>query len=234
MIAWFVWKKMRSDAMGLWVSELPSIIRPEETNKKIEIPGRAGSLVLKEGEDVYKSYLKECKVVCKRNMDLQNVLNWLRGSGDVIFGNEPNKAYTASILSEVRFEKVSNNLVQAIIPFYVEPFKHSLYPDSDKIIITDTSADIYNPGDVASKPKVKITGSGNKSIVIAGQLMTFTLGETSVTIIVDCDAQLITSPGVGLWTGTFTGSFWKIPKGGVEVINNNSASIEIEPNWRWV
>ena len=223
MIAWFVWKNTRSDAMGLWVSKLPPIVRPVERSENIIIPGRAGSLTLLEGEDIYDPYLKECRIGCKRNMDIQNVLNWLRGSGTVVFGNEPHKAYKASILSEIRFQRISNDMQEAVVPFFVEPFKRSLHPEEDTVTIT-TSGSIYNPGDVASRPIV--TMSGGSSVTIAGNTMTI---GGSGTVKVDCEAEIVTQSGQ-LFTGSVTGAFFKIPVGSSQV----TGSCEIEPNWRWI
>lgn len=234
MIAWFIWNNMRSDAMGLWVENLPPIVRPEERNEKIEIPGRAGSLVMLQGEDVYKSYVKECTVVCRRDIDLQNVLDWLRGSGTVVFGNEPYKAYKGTIVSEVRFEKVSNDLIHAVIPFYVEPFKMNIHPENDVIQSSSDSFTLYNPGDVASSPIVTITRSGsavNLTMVIGGNSML--LKGVTGTIVVDCGAEIITKNNE-MWDGEVTGNFWKIPKGQVTVTKDRDVSVSIQPNWRWV
>lgn len=234
MIAWFSWKNSRSNAMGLWVTALPPIIRPEERTEKIEIPGRAGSLTMLQGEDIYKSYVKECQVTCRRDIDIQNVLNWLRGSGVVVFGNEPHKAYNANISSAVRFEKISNDLMQATIPFYVEPFKRSLNPLNDRIIISEDSATIKNGCDIASRPKITIaveSGTSNVSISIASATMSF--ANVSGTIIVDCGAEIVTQNGA-VWTGTFTGDFLRIPVGDSAFTKTGNATITIDPEWGWV
>lgn len=231
MIGWFIWNDRNSESMGLWVSDLPPIVRAEERSEKIEVPGRSGSLVLSQGEDVYNSYVKECRVSCRRDMDIQPILNWLRGDGVAIFGNEPNKTYKGRILSEVRFEKVSNDIIQAVIPFYVEPFKGSRYPNKDSILSSESSFSLHNPGDVASFPTVKITGTGNNVVSFGNHSMSFS--GISGTIVVDCGAQIITS-GNDIWNGTFSGEFWKIPTGDTTVTQTGNMTIEIIPDWRWV
>ena len=120
---------------------------------------------------------------------------------------------------------------QATIPFSCNPLKGRLHENQDAVTLT-ADGTIRNPGDVASRPIVEITGSGTCTIAIGDQSMTFY--SVSGTIKVDCEAQIITSGG-SLWTGTFTGDVWKIPKGQSTVdINSAVTSVTITPRWRWV
>lgn len=231
MMHWFTWKgKSSLTDFDLWINKLPKITRAPERYDTVSIPGRAGDLILLEGEDVYDSYVRECTVITlNTNPTLQDVLNWLRGTGDLTFSNEPDRIYTARIVNEVSFSRIGNDLIQAKIQFYCEPFKRSRKSE-EKITMT-ASGTIGNPGNVASKPKVKITATGTKTIVIGGVSMTF----NSITdpITVDCDARIVTC-GNAIWTGTFSGDFWQIPVGQSNVTVPASTSIEITPNWRWV
>ena len=234
MMHWFVWKDKNSISdFGLWISKLPKRTRAQERTQEVQIPGRSGSVILTEGEDVYDSYVMECTVIARNTINIQKVLEWLRGSGEVYFSNEIDKAFDARIAAKVEFERVGNSLVQARIPFLVQPLAHRLLRDSDRVTITGASGSLFNPGDVASKPKVSITGSGSNTITIAGNAMTFDLGSSSITIVVDCDAEIVTS-GNDIWTGSYTGEFWRIPKGSVSVSQTGSATIAIDPEWRWV
>ena len=193
MMPWFIWKDEKSSDLGLWISKLPKITRANEKYSTIDIPGRAGSLIMLEGTDVYESYLKECKIqTVNTNPRLQQILNWLRGEGEAIFSNEQDKVYHGRIASQVEFDRISNDLIQATVQFFVEPFKRSLYPDYDQKTVSSSSATIYNTGDVASKPLITITKSGNSTVnlTIGGQRMSFK--HVDGTIIVDCDARLIT------------------------------------------
>ena len=232
MMPWFVWNNKNSSAMGLWISKLPKITRAEERYDTVEVPGRAGSLIMLEGEDVYESYMKECTVQTRRNNPLmQEILDWLRGDGELVFSNEIGFMYNGRIAAAVSFDRISNDLAQAKIPFFVEPFKMHRYPDKDKITFS-ANGTIINPGNVSSKPKVKVTCTGTVAITIGGETMTFY--SMAGTIIIDCDARIITAGG-NIWGGTSSGEFWTIPVGRSSItISGASATVEIEPNWRWV
>lgn len=235
MFHWFIWKDLNSlNDFGLLIGKMPAIVRAAERYDTVSIPGRPGSLILLEGEDVYDSYPKEVTVISRNdNPKLQQALSWLRGSGDVVFSNETDYAYEARIVNEVRFDRIGNDLLQAKIQFLVEPLKKARYGDT--AVTMTSSGTIYNPGDVASKPVVRIVGSGTKEITIGGTAMTFTSlnGTSSSPVVVDCDAGIVTKGG-NLWTNKVTGDFWRIPVGSSAVLPASSVSLTIDPRWRWV
>ena len=232
----FIWKGKDSlRDYGLWISKLPSRIRPQERHKTVDIPGRAGSLILLEGDDVYSSYDAEMIVTCLNTIPIDPIIEWLRGSSDLILSNDMGKSRPARIVNEVVFERDGNCLLVGTIPFLFQPFRKSRFAEqTDRITFSSSSKNIVNPGDVTSRPKVSITGSGNNTITFGTQAMTFT--GISGTIVVDCDAEIITKGGA-IWTGSGTGStgdFWKIPKGPMTVTQTGSMTIQIDPGWRWL
>lgn len=229
---WFLWNKKNSlNDFNLWISKLPKITRAPERHDTVEIPGRAGSLILLQGEDVYDSYLKECSVITvNTNPRIQEAMAWLRGSSELVFSNEPEMVYEARIVNDINFERLGNNLLQAKILFYCEPLKKAKNESVEKVTLT-ASGSIRNRGDVASKPLVSITATGNRTIVIGGMSMTF--ANLTGTVDVDCDAGIVTKNGA-LWTEQVTGEFWKIPKGTAAVTLPASTTVEITPRWRWV
>lgn len=231
MMPWFIWKNQNSFANGLWINKLPPIVRAAERVKEITIPGREGALTVLEGKDVYEPVVKKCVVIARNYMDLQKILDWLRGSGEVTFSNEPDKKYFARIAAEVSFSRISNDMSQATIVFACQPFKAKLHTEQDSVTI-NSSGTMYNPGDVASKPTVSVTGTGSDvTVTIGGNAMTF--DDLDGTIVVDCDANIVTEDG-SLWEGTYSGEFWRIPRGAVAVSQSGGSSVMIEPNWRWV
>ena len=191
MMPWFVWKNKNSlSDFGLWISKLPNRTRPEERHEEIEIPGRAGTLTLLEGEDVYPSYVREVVVTARNTLNINGVLEWLTGSGDIVFSNEPDFAYEAQILGEVSFARVGNCLMQATIPFLCKPFKKKSAKEASISASANTSKTVFNPGNVSSKPKITFTAYGNQTITVNGVTLTLNNmpgGET----IVDCENHII-------------------------------------------
>lgn len=190
MMPWFIWKGKNSLAdFGLWIGSLPKRKRAEERSEQIEIPGRAGVVTMLEGEDVYNAYSDEMTVVARNTLHIDKIVEWLRGSGDLILCTDTEKARPVSILGEVSFQRDGNDLQTAVIPLLCQPFRKQKNPET--ITVTGASATIYNPGDVASKPKVRIQKTGAAKIVIGGTSMEFTHLPGDITI--DCDACIITT-----------------------------------------
>ena len=198
MQPWFTWKNKNSyNDFGLWINKLPPIVRSNERHEEITVPGREGTLLMTEGEDVYDSYLKECVVIVPNTRNIQPILAWLRGNGDVTFCNEVDFAYEARIIGEVSFERINNSLSQATIPFFVKPYKKRVHGEPDMTITA--SGTIVNPGDVASKPMVRVQKTGAAKIVIGDTSMEFT--HLPGDVMIDCDAGLITTKA-----GTYSAS----------------------------
>lgn len=232
MMPWFVWKDKNSLAdFGIWINKLPKRVRAEERHEEIEIPGRAGSLIMLEGDDVYSSYTAEMTIIARNTLHIDMIVEWLRGSSDLILSTDMNKVRAARIVGEVAFERIGNDLMQAVVPFLFQPFKKNRYPLEDRLTIGGASATITNPGDVASKPSVAINGTGNNTITIAGKEMSFT--NLSGVVVVDCDAQIITKNNQ-IWTNSVTGDFWEIPRGTSEITQTGNAVIQVYPGWRWL
>ena len=168
---WFEWNGVNSNDFGIWVSKLPQPVRPEERAEEITIPGRAGSLLYKEGENVHNAYTKECVITTRADADYPAILNWLTGDGKVTFSNEPDRVYTAHIVGQVAFDKISNSLKQATIPFLVNP--HKAQNPTEPPIAMDEDGTVYNPGTVTARPLVEVTFTERGSVTIDGAEMRF-------------------------------------------------------------
>ena len=240
MVSSFIWNSENSHENGLWVKQMPKTTKPRERYQTINIPGRAGVLTLKEGDDIYDSTLKEIVVQTTRdNVKTPHIINWLRGSGKLILSTDKGKAYDAEILDEVAFSNISNDLMQATIPFICSPFKRRRYPDGDNVrIITDGG--IFNPGDVRSFPKSTINATD------AGQVLRFAVNgaefkvdmtgmeDTGCVVFSETEMVLNYAENV-LFTEKSTGDFPVFLPGNNQItLIAGISSIDIEPGWRWL
>ena len=147
-------------------------------------------MILLEGEDVYPSYTREVVVTARNTLDIDGILDWLTGSGDIVFSNEPNFAYEAQILGEVSFARVGNCVMQATIPVFCKPFKKKAKKESDISIAASTSTTVVNPGNVASRPKISFTAYGNQTITVNGKTLTLNNMPGGDSLI-DCENHII-------------------------------------------
>ncbi|WP_251861974.1 distal tail protein Dit [Clostridium sp. Marseille-Q2269] len=134
--SWFIWKDVNSLDLGIIVNKLPSIIKSEKNIERIEVVGRNGFLT--QDYNTYKSCVKsvECTI---RNLDnIDHICSWLNGNGYVIFSNEEDKLYKATIINQIPIDKIARTYHNFIIQFECQPFKYDRY-SSPIIKITENN-----------------------------------------------------------------------------------------------
>lgn len=235
-LPYFIWKNIRSDAMGVVVNEYPPITRPKEQVKSLTIPGRSGTLTITESDLLtYEPYLRTLDCTAKPDADIEAICAWLTGSGQAIFGNEPNRGYDARIINQIDFSIIMRGRRHRSfsVPFYCQPLK-GLYPAAPDITITASGTKLVNPGTAAAYPTIKVYGSGDITLVLGGGAVT--LEDISTGILLDWELQ----DGMSLDKGTLlnykvTGDPQFIPVGSSAVTWIGSVSkVVITPNWRYI
>ena len=202
-----IWKGVPSTTInGLLISELPPISAPAMRVQEITIDGRDGSLL----EDLgYSSYDKNIVIGLHGNFDINKVIKYFTGEGEVVFSNEPDKVYTAKIIGQIDYNRLLRYR-QATIPFRVQPFKHKLneaYKESKTSTATGTSI-ILN--DCANAP-MRIETEATNVLVHGKNLVNpyaFTL-ENNKSFEVQADGFKIVA--VGGTAGAYTASRYTLP-----------------------
>ena len=107
-------------------------------------------------------------------------------------------------------------------------------PEEGKITCTN-GKQLTNPGNVASRPRITVKGTGTVTLSIAGQAIQLTDGG-----IVDSEAEdCFDLDEMSLANGRMTGDFPTLPVG-TSYINwsagtgSSVSSVVVEPRWRWV
>ncbi|HEY8804309.1 MAG TPA: distal tail protein Dit [Clostridium sp.] len=178
MKPYFIFNNVKSTDY-LIINTLPSCFKALRDIQKIEVIGRSGYLTQDLGS--YRGVLKS--VACTiRNLDDIGFLNqWLDGGGEVIFSNEPEKKYYATIISEIDYVKFVKEYKSFTIIFDCQPFGYDLFCDSTLLSITKTT-NVYNGFTYFSEPVLKVYGEGNITLTIGNQVITLTNVVDYVTI----------------------------------------------------
>lgn len=100
-----IWNNRRSEDMGLKVISLPPIQLSTEKVEKKPVDGRDGDLTEIKG---FQNDTKAVECDYRGNNPLK-LLDWLQGSGEVIFGDRADRYYKARInniipLSQIHFK----------------------------------------------------------------------------------------------------------------------------------
>lgn len=258
LLDWFEWNGVRCTELGMHVLQQPSIMSPVERVEDEEVPGRAGSLSLLEGEHVYKNLTLSCTCVIDEPYMVENgervsriskITGWLKGSGTVKFANRQEGFYRARLSNQISFDKIvrGNPHMSFQVQFTCEPF---FYLDSGLIsqTIVETTT-LTNPGNVFSLPLLKIRGTGEGTIMCGGSSILLSDISDLPYIMLDCEARVAykgsrTDPSDPLTLlgmraqleSQSSANIWpNIPAGwSAMTITGNITSVEITPRWRCV
>lgn len=218
---------------GLLICELPPISKPQMRVKETAIDGVDGSIIEELG---YESYDKTIAVGLKIGADVDEIIEYFTGNGKIVFSNEPNKYYIASITKGIEYQRLLR-FKKANITFRVQPFKYDneefdVYADAEKQDIT-----VVNDGNYTAKPIITIEGEGTIILSVNDTVIcqyTFPEGESTVTL--DCEKQDAYLNSIkNLRNQTMVGEF-PILKKGANVISWSGTveSIRIKRYSRWL
>ena len=184
---YFIFKNIDSRAVkGLIVSELPPITKPKMRVRIDTIDGKDGSETVNLG---FEAYTKTVKIGLTRGYDIDNIIAWLHGDGEIQFSNEPDRVYRVKVHDAIDFDRLLR-FRTADVKFYTQPFKYSATERTKTLNVSGQStAEIRNAGNYFSKPIITLTGTGTINISVNGvQKCVLTLG-TSESITLDADKQ---------------------------------------------
>lgn len=184
--------KSSNEIGGLLIQSLPPISKPQMRTKVEEIDGRDGDIVTQLG---YKAYDKTYKIGLYGDYDVDEVIEYLSEGGKITFSNELDKYYIFSPYAQVDLEKLLS-FREAKVKIHVQPFKYDLLESVYNFDNDNTRGfkmGFYNKGNIFSKPKITITGSGSIRVVLNGEtILTLTLVDQ--TIILDPVSLNATDP----------------------------------------
>ena len=229
---YIIWNNKDSrDIKGLIISELPPITKPNMRVKETVIDGVDGSIIEELG---YESYDKTMIIGLTAGANLDEVMGYFMGSGEVVFSNEPERYYIARIIRGIDYQRFLRYRV-ASVTFRVQPFKY----DRVEVVREETgrtSMIVENRGNVNAKPLITITGSGTVELKVNSDIpiCTYTFPSTDTSVVLDCEKQDAYLGGV-LKNRHMTGEFPVLPKGNNTLSwSGNVTKIQISKHNRWV
>ena len=180
-MGYIIWKGVQSTTIkGLLVCQLPPITKPTMRVSETIIDGRDGSIIEELG---YEPYDRTLSIALRGDFDIDEVMKYFTGEGEIVFSNEPDKVYRARIHAQIDYNRLLR-FRQANILFRVQPYKYA-YNEKSITLTTSNGTNVVNKGLETSKPKMTITGSGTIAISVNGVDVfeyTFPSGESQVVI----------------------------------------------------
>lgn len=230
----FIFKGIKSTDMGVEMVDFPPLQFPERKTKTIEVDGMDGNYTQDLG--AYSTY--SMKIPClidgtqEQAKTVQQVLNWLKGSGKLILSNDRLRYYQARIANAIPISDVILVMPEFIVNFEVQPFKRSVHEFNDRIVTTSKKIMIKNKGDHFSLPIITLKGSGTATIKINDK--SYTLQNINGYATINSEIQEVYKDDVSknIDYKSISFPFFDVGVNKFEVIGN-VAEIEIKPNWRW-
>lgn len=166
---------------GLIISELPPITKPRKRVLETLIDGVDGSII----EDLgYEPYNKPLLIGLTKDADIDEIIDYFNGEGNIVFSNEPNKYYKVNVIDQIDYERLLR-FKTATVTFRTQPHKY-LYKETYQKFENPTGTLVaINQGLESSKPTMTLKGSGTVEFKLEGITIfsyTFPSGETEVTI----------------------------------------------------
>lgn len=222
---------------GLLVQSLPPITKPKIRTSIEEIDGRDGDIVTTLG---YAAYDKPLTIGLRGDYNVDDVIAYFNSSGKITFSNEIDKYYYFAIYDTIDFNKLIR-FKTANINLHVQPFKYSLdeppikWQESGSTI---ANISVRNTGNIYSKPKLTIVGSGAITVYLGNtQIFAITLSETGETIIIDAEEMNATDDIGNYLNRQVVGDYdnFKLSTGVNNLkITGSLTSIIVENYSRWI
>ena len=226
-------KSTTASSKNVTVLKYPEIVKPTLRVETVKVPGRDGELTLS-GMPSYEAMVLECECMVPSVDKISAAAAWLTGRGDLVLGNEPDYAYDAQVIDEIRFEKILRGHAHRrfTVPFLCHPLKKAASTESN--IELTSSGTVNNIGHVPSRPLIKIQGSGN--VVLAVGAYSLAITGISTSILIDSDLGMATNA-----TGTVNESYKVTGAWPLLVVGNNAvgwtgtvSKVTITPRWRYL
>lgn len=221
---------------GLLISRLAPISKPPVRTQIEEIDGRSGDIVTPLG---YGAYDKTVSIGLTYKYDIDKIIDYFNSSGEVIFSNEPDKVYQYAIYDQIDFEKLIKFKTAEVV-LHVQPYKLSSIEKPQTFTVSSSPAtiNIYNSGNIYSRPIISITATGDVAVSLNGsEILNIEFGETEQTIIIDCEQMNAYNSNKTLLNRLVTGNYdnIKLIKGSNEIsLTGSVSSVTFNKYSRWI
>lgn len=172
---------------GLVICELPPISKPKMRVTETVIAGVDGSTLEELG---FESYDKALTIGLTQKADIDEVVQFFSGNGEVVFSNEADKYYKASVVGKIDFKRLVRFKV-ATVTFRVQPFKYALAEKEVTYDVTKAEdVSVNNDGNYFAKPVIEIKGAGTITFSVNGNTsFRYTFPDGEDTVVIDSQKQ---------------------------------------------
>lgn len=254
---YITFRGVRCDEVGARLAEAPVITYGIPKGKKVEIPGRDGTLFISDGG--YNATTIKLTFVVPNADDLTTVANWLSGYGKLVIGDQPEQYYKGLVITAGQVTNVAPRLdgKRIVATFTCEPFRYSTFEIPYQLSGASGEKSVDGKGNYYARPIITVhaaapRGSGSNiryaSVEIEINDWTIEMESIDTYVTLDCEAMMAYKGGSNksryVTITTDNDDDWPMlyPDGQANTItwtNKGGSSypavtgIELWPNWRW-
>ena len=176
---------------GLLICELPPISKPPMRVLETSVDGRHGTIIDELG---YMAYDKTVHIGLRGTYDINKVIKFFSGEGDIVFSNEPDKVYRGRVIGQVDYTRLVR-FKQANVTFRVQPFKHKNREAFVEAIHERASSPILFLNDCYKITSFVVDGASGTLNVVGKNLFdvkTFLKNNNGFTNVLNADGSITT------------------------------------------
>lgn len=234
MLPYFIWKGTDSRTKGIVVNEYPARVLPASRTTELIVPGRSGTLTIDEG--AYDNVVLACACTALPGCNLEELSAWLRGAGELVFGQYPNRMIRARVDAQISFDKLIRGRAHRgfNIPFVCQPGRY-VHPEAAAVTFTAPGT-ITNPGTMAAEPRIEVTAAGEITLTVGDSIMSIKGLATTWTLVIDTEMMDCFNYGMTtLRNSWMTGAFPRLLPGANAVSwSGTVTNVKIKPRWRYL
>ena len=231
---WIVFKGFNTKGIFL-IEELPIVPTANVKQDIIEIDGRHGFLT--DSQEAYEPIDIDIELKIYKKEDIQKIRNIFKGSGELIFSNQPDRYYKATIISKLDFERVVRQFCKVLITFKLQPHAYEIKDNTIKLTAAETSYTLENNKNTTSQPEITIYGTGSAILIIGSE--TIRIKDINDHIILDYELKesyRIINGSPSSANKDVNCDYLEIQTGDtlIEWSGDGITGIKINPRWRYL
>ncbi|MCE2203148.1 phage tail protein [Streptococcus thermophilus] len=215
--------------LGLRITQVPVIPTSERVIESIEVDGREGDLTLLKGWNDMTFNLKS--VIWAKDVWTvwRTITPQILNAKTISFSNDPSVFYKMKTVQASGLTQVLSTMWEFELEITSSPFH---YKADVPLINRTSSGTVTNSGNVYSLPRIKVFGSGTRTLTINGKPIILNL--QSEYLMIDSELKECFYGDV-VANNLMTGDFPEFRVGSNTVtLGTGINKIEIEPRWRYL
>jgi phage-related protein len=215
--------------LGLRITQPPVVPPSQRIVQSIDVDGREGSLTILKGWADVEFSLGVAVIGQDVRALWRTVLPQILSAGAIYFSNDTAVFYKIKRIKAGALEMKLSRLGECQLTFICSPFK---YQRNAAMLNRTTSGTVNNPGTVYSLPKIKVYGTGLRTLTIGGKPIVLNLLSGNLTL----DSELKECFfGDVAQNQNMSGDFPRFEVGSNTVtLGTGITKVEIEPRWRYL